>query len=299
MHHIPARYNVTTKTLEPPQEVIKFEDSWGDEEQLVQWISQKEHLVHHIARIRMEKYLDELKALLKSGQPFVIAGVGQLKADVQGTIHFTPQDLPIIMDTLDIQPVIRPDATHRVTIGNKEVVNNQVVNHLSASSENAGSYPEYPGYPESTSNFRWWWVAVPAAVIVAVALVWWIIARQSNVGQEPVISADRDVPADTSHGRMDSSLQEQVPAPASDTISYKLVIEDLHNIKEANAKLKRRKGWLQNNQDLQEKLALQQDTHDTNHYMIVVPWRSLRADTTKAKDSISNVFREKVHIIYF
>lgn len=296
VRHIPARYNVTTKTLEPPQEVIKFEDTWGDEEQLIKWISHREHLVHEIARRKMEKYVEELHQSLKSGQAFSIPGVGHLRADAQGAYHFTAEYLPIELETLMVQPVIRADVSHRVTIGNKEVVNNQVVNHLSASAENAepgANYPEYPGYPEPESTFRWWWVAVPAAAVLAAALVWWMIARQPVESKEPVISADREVPVDTARMQQDSTVVDSsnLQPAAPETSTYYVVIEEYHNAKTAQKKLTQQHEWDR------KYVALLKDTKDTNIIRLVVPFTTPLADTTKSKDSIIKMFGGKAHNI--
>lgn len=293
VRHIPARYNVTTKTLEPPQEVIKFEDIWGDEEQLIKWISHREHLVHEIARRKMEKYVEDLQQSLKGGQTFSIPGVGHLRADAQGAYHFTAEYLPIELETLMVQPVIRADVSHRVTIGNKEVVNNQVVNHLSASAENAepgASYPEYPGYPEPESTFRWWWVAVPAAAVLAAALVWWMIARQPNESKEPVISADREAPVDTARMQQDSTTtvdSSSMQPAAPETSTYYVIIEQFRNAAEAQGKLNKRHGWGQTT------AALLKDKIDTNVINLVIPATTPLADTAITRDSISKVFAVK------
>ncbi|WPV70120.1 hypothetical protein [Chitinophaga sp. LS1] len=298
VQHIPARYNVTTKTLEPPQEVILFEDTWGDEEQLVKWISQREHLVDNIARMKMEKYVEEVQTMLKSGQTFAIPGVGQLKADMAGQVIFIAEYLPIELETLMVQPVIRTDVSHRVTIGDKEFVNNQVVNHVSASSENAKPNPgyttnsDYPPYPEpAQSSFRWWWVAVPVAVVLAAGLVWWLIAKQPLESQEPVISADRSTPAtvDTtlvqdSTTRTDSSQQQAASSATATNKTYYVVVEEFHDLKKATKKLnfhhKNDRGYV----------TLQADSNDTSFYRLLVPFNTPLADTTKSKDSIQKFF---------
>lgn len=298
VQHIPARYNVTTKTLEPPQEVIRFEDTWGDEEQLVKWISQREHLVHNIARMKMEKYVDEVQALLKSGQPFAIPGVGQLKTDMAGQVIFIAEYLPIELETLMVQPVIRTDVSHRVTIGDKEFVNNQVVNHLSASSENAKPNPgymantDYPPYPEQERfSFRWWWVAVPVAAVLTTSLVWWLMARQPRDSQEPVITADRSTPAavDTtllqdSTARTDSSQQQAAASATPANNTYYVVVEEIKGLKEATRRLniRHKQGW--------SYVTLLADSRDTSVYRLLVPFNTPLADTTKSKDSIQKFF---------
>ena len=277
--------------MEPPQEVIKFEDTWGDDEQCVKWISRKEHLVHAIARAKMEKYLEELNTLLQSGKPFIMPGVGQLKADLQGHVSFTPEDLPLTRDTLELSPVIRTDASHKVTIGTRSVVNNQVVDHLTASSENTP--PDYPSYPEKTSSpFRWWWVAVP--VLLAGGFVLFMLTTKPLQEQEIIISADKAIPAP----HVDSSLQQQQSADtasitASTDTTYYIVIETKRTLAAAKKKLNRRV-----NDYRQPEVTLLQDSQDTALYKLVVPFRTSLADTTKSKDSIRNKFKENVTLTF-
>jgi len=149
--HTPARYDVTNKTISPPGEIITFEETLTNDGGLVEWISQKELLVPAIAQLKMEKYIDDFRQLLKKGEPVVIPGVGKLLANTVGRISFEQEPPAITRDVLHVSPVIRQDASHKVTVGTKEVVNKQVVDHLTASPSSSSSSSSAPSSSSSPS----------------------------------------------------------------------------------------------------------------------------------------------------
>lgn len=212
--HTPARYDVTNKTISPPGEIITFEETLTNDGGLVEWISQKELLVPAIAQLKMEKYIDDFRQLLKKGEPVVIPGVGKLMANTVGRISFEQEPPAITRDVLHVSPVIRQDASHKVTVGTKEVVNKQVVDHLTASpssSSSSSSAPasspssassaspaassdqglkppattaaatedyEYEGYTkEIPSKLRWLWIAIPVASVATAIIVWYSVNK--------------------------------------------------------------------------------------------------------------------------
>jgi nucleoid DNA-binding protein len=213
--HTPARYDVTNKTISPPGEIITFEETLTNDGGLVEWISQKELLVPAIAQLKMEKYIDDFRQLLKKGEPVVIPGVGKLLANAVGRISFEQEPPAITRDVLHVSPVIRQDASHKVTVGTKEVVNKQVVDHLTASpssssssspasthssTSSASSIPpaassdqgvkppattaaatedyEYEGYTrEIPSRLRWLWIAIPVASVATAVIVWYSVNK--------------------------------------------------------------------------------------------------------------------------
>lgn len=213
--HTPARYDVTNKTISPPGEIITFEETLTNDGGLVEWISQKELLVPAIAQLKMEKYIDDFRQILKKGEPVVIPGVGKLLANTVGRISFEQEPPAITRDVLHVSPVIRQDASHKVTVGTKEVVNKQVVDHLTASpsssSSSSSSAPasspssasstspaassdqgfkppattaaatedyEYEGYTrEIPSKLRWLWIAIPVASVATAIIVWYSVNK--------------------------------------------------------------------------------------------------------------------------
>jgi hypothetical protein len=291
LQHTSARYDVTDNTIEPPAEKIVFDENWTDDGRCAEWIANKEHLVLSVARLKMDKYIDELKAVLQTGRPLLIPGVGQLQANTIGIVSFTPETMPITMDTLHVKPVIRTDVSHKITVGNTEMVGTTVMNHLTASPDHTTSTTEYPDFPESTSRFRWWWIAAPVGALFFAWLVWWLAERQdanANKAPEavPVVDTVKPVvkPVDT------LPPVAAVPPP-SDTISYYAVVETFTDHKMAVKKYAKRTG---NAPKVTYKL--QDINGDSSLWEIAIPLRSVPADTTKMKDSIRTLIIQKIHL---
>lgn len=239
----------------------------------------------------MDKYIDEFKAALQTGKPVVIEGVGQLQANTIGIVSFTSENMPITWETLHVKPVIRSDASHKITVGNKEIVGQQVTNHLTASPDHTTSTPEYPDFPESESRFRLWWVLAPVGAILFAGLVWWLAELQdknavvANASKEPVdtVASAASVQPDT--------LPKAVSPPVSDTIEYYAVIETFHNRNAAEKKYEKRKDAFG-----QKELQLIYTQNDSTLFKIAVPLRSLSEDTTKMKDSMTVKYKTKVSL---
>lgn len=245
-----------------------------------------------IARLKMDKYIDEFKAALQTGRPVVIEGVGQLQANTLGIISFTSENMPITWDTLHVKPVIRSDASHKITVGDKEVVGQQVTNHLTASADHTTSTQDYPDFPESESRFRLWWVLAPVGAILFAALVWWLAELQDK--NAVVANASKEAVADTvakvEPVKPDTLPQATTP-PVSDTIEYYAVIETFHKRSLAENKYAKRKD-LYGQKDLQ----LIYKASDTTLFEIVEPIRSTREDTLKMKDSITAKYKMKIFL---
>jgi hypothetical protein len=294
LQHTPARYDVTDNTIEAPGQKIIFETTWTDDGRCADWIAHKEHLMPSIAQLKMDKYIDELKATLQTGRALVIPGVGTLQANTIGIISFTAEDMPLTRETLHVKPVIRSDASHRITVGNTEMVGQTVTNHLTASADHTSDYNEavadYPAYPETPSGFRWWWVVAPVGALLFAALVWYLAAKQDeNAGKNAAEASMAAV--DTMQMKEEIKQVDTLPPapPIPDTIAYYAVIETFHNKKDAEKKYARRKAW-------DTTVQLLYTSEDSSLLKIAVPLRSAQADTTRMKDSVSKKFTVKAYL---
>lgn len=292
VQHTSARFDVTDNTIEPPGEKVVFEENWTDDGRCAEWIAQRENLVLSIARLKMDKYIDELKATLQTGRPVVIPGVGQLQANTIGIISFVPEVMPVTMETLHVKPVIRTDVSHKITVGNTEMVGTTVMNHLTASPDHTSSTTEYPDFPESDSRFRWWWVAAPVGALLFAWLIWWLAERQDANANKAAEVASAAV--DTMKMKEEVKQVDTLPPapPVSDTIAYYAVVETFKNKTLAEKKYATR----MKNSSNKITYRLQYTAADSSIWEIVIPLRSVPADTTKMKDSIRNLITQKVSL---
>lgn len=282
---------MTLNTIEAPGEKIVFEETWVDDGRFAEWIAHKEHLMLSIARLKMDKYIDEFKAALQTGNPIKIPGIGQLQSNTIGMLSFTPETLPLTWDTLHVKPVIRSDASHKITVGDREFVGQQVTNHLTAAADQtAAPIMDYPDYPETTSGgFRWWWIIAPVGAVLFAVLVWWLAEQQDKAGVQDVAAANEEA-VDTTQMKaaepLDTTLQTVTAPVVSDTIEYYAVIETFTDSTRAAKKYDKRK-----NSFGQKNVQLLYNAGDSGVFKIAVPVRSVRGDSVMIKDSVAKEFK--------
>lgn len=300
LKYTPARYDVTNKTIEPPGESITFDETLTDDGSLTEWIAQKEHLVTSIAQIKKDKYLEELKAFLKKGQVFEVPGIGKLKADAVGRLLFEQAPPVLTRDILHVTPVIRPDAAHKVTVGTREMVNNQVVDHLTAAADQhqisttppTTEYPEYHGYEEEIpSPLRWLWIAVPILSVLTAVLVWYTVSKKEKPGTPPANNARTtavvtDTPATQQAQAQpitDSAATTAIPDSLSE-LEYDVIIST-HTKRKAGEKMfKDRLSWGQ------KEVVIRYNT-DSTIVKLGIPFRTPAADTTANKQAVLEKYK--------
>lgn len=325
--HTPARYDVTNKTISPPGEIITFEETLTNDGGLLEWISQKELLVPAIAQLKMEKYIDDVKKALKKGESVVIPGVGKLHANTVGRITFEQEPPAITRDVLHVSPVIRQDASHKVTVGTKEVVNKQVVDHLTASSSSSSSSSpssstssatpppaaasdqgvkppstvapaaatedyEFDGYTrEIPSKLRWLWIAIPVACVATAVIVWWSV----NKNMPQITRAEsalpptpvEAVPVPEHQQAADSAAQAQAAA-APAVLEYDVIFQVFKTKKAGENMYKKQKSWGQ------PVVLIAND--DSTSFKLGEHFRTPAADTTAMKDSVLKKYHAKVFL---
>lgn len=279
IQHIPAHFSVVDQLLTPPRQQVTFESRWEDDGSCLHWISQRENLIESVAAFKMDKYLQDFRESLQTGQPLDLPGIGTLRLDPLGQILFTPQELPDLWQPISLQPVLRPDAAPKVLQGNTEVVNHEVVEHTTV----------VPEEFESQGRFRWWWVAVPAVVIVAGVSAWLLRDQLSGYSvvattpstDTPAIAAAPPVPV------VDTPVV--AAAPVSDSIDYLVVFQTFRQRETAEKSLQKRIAW-----GYPEVVLY--TSADSSSYSLAVPFRTLPVDTLMALDSVKTRFNMPVHI---
>lgn len=297
LNYTPARYDVTNKTIEPPGETVTFDETLTDDGNLTEWIAQKEHLVSSIAQMKRDKYLEDLRALLKKGQPFEIPGVGKLKADAVGRLSFEQEPPVLTRDILHVTPVIRPDASHKVTVGTREMVNKQVVDHTAASSAiqppspvNAGPDTDYPEYPEEMpSPLRWLWVAVPVLSVLTAVAVWYTVSKREKATAIPADSTRTAAVTDTPAARQAPATADTIAA--ADTtpdslrvLNYDVIIQTYENRKKGEDMYKKRLSWKQN------EIVIRYSA-DSNTVKLGVPFQTPAKDTAATKEAVIKTYK--------
>lgn len=279
IQHIPAHYSVVEQVLTPPRQQVNFETRWEDDGSCLHWISQKENLVEQVARLKMEKYLQEFRESLQTGQPVDLPGIGNLRLDPFGQVRFTPQELPDAWQPIPLQQVLRPESAPKVLQGNTEVVNHEVVEHTTV----------VPEEFESQGRFRWWWVVVPAVVIAGV--VSFFLLKDQFSAYTPVQETTATPPA----AAMEEDSAQVAPVmpaePVSDSITYYVVFQTFKTRETAEKNHAKRLAW-------GHKEVVLYTSKDSTQYNLAVKFHTLPADTALAKDSVALKFSAPVRIEY-
>lgn len=271
IQHIPAHFSVVDQVLTPPRQQVNFDTRWEDDGSCLHWISQKENLVDAVASLKLDKYLQQFRESLQTGQPIDLPGVGSLRLDPFGQIRFTPQELPDAWQPISLQQVLRPESAPKVLQGTTEVVNHEVVEHTAA----------IPEEFESQGRFRWWWVVVPLLVIAAGVAFYLLKDQFQSASPAP---EEKDTPREQSLAPVTDSLPAVAPEPVSDSINYFVVFQTFKTRSEAQKWYDRRQKWEQVD-------VVMFTAKDSATYHLAIPFRTLPVDTTQAKDSIEFRFK--------
>jgi hypothetical protein len=273
LQHIPAQYNIIDKSLDPPGQRVIFDETWTDDGSCLEWISLKENLVPAVASRKLDKYIADLRASLQTGRPLELPGIGSLQSDTMGRISFQPEHLPGKPDSLHLQPVLRADASPRVTVGTTEVVNEEVVDHTTP-------IPPWE-LEEQQSRFKWWWVAIPIAAALLATAIWWFVSNQApteasaenNAAAAPAATDTMTLPAEVT--QTDTSI---AATPANDTLQYYVVFATYSNRTAADKRFRKMKGWGIN--------VTMYTTRDSSSFKLAIPFRTLASDTSGKIDEV-------------
>lgn len=274
IQHIPAHFSVVDQVLTPPRQQVSFETRWEDDGSCLHWISQKENLVDSVAALKLDKYLQQFRESLQTGQPIDLPGVGSLRLDPFGQIRFTPQELPDAWQPISLQQVLRPESAPKVLQGTTEVVNHEVVEHMSA----------IPEEFESQGRFRWWWIILPAFLIAGGVAAYLLKDEWNAATLVPAAKETSITPAETPVVDSLPPAAAAAVVPVSDSILYYVVFQTFKTEPAAKANYNKRMNWGQEG-------VLLYTSRDSASYNLAIRFKTLRSDTTMAKDSVEQRFK--------
>ncbi|HVI49119.1 MAG TPA: hypothetical protein VM802_29905 [Chitinophaga sp.] len=289
VQHFPAQYNSDAQTLTPPRDQVIFSQSWQDDGSCLEWIALKENLVPAVAQRKLERYTEELKAALRSGNPIELPGIGQLQGDFAGNINFLPETLPVNQDALTITPIHRETPLRQESPPADDTPS-------TAPSLHTSTEPIMTREEEATleavteeSIFKWWWAVAGAVIIIGGLGTWWYISnRSTSSGSSPAESTE--ITADTIHHHHQASPDSAQgatatvappPAPVNDSLSYYVVIDTYEDSLRAVKQTARRNGWKQN--------VVMYKRND--QYKVAIPVKSLPADTARVLEEKRKEFK--------
>jgi len=317
LRHIPAQYNAVDNSLDPPGQQVTFDEHWTDDGSCLEWISLKENLVPAVARMKLDKYIEELKTGLQSGHPLELPGIGTLQVDALKQIYFEPERLPGKPDTLQLQPVFRydtpppqappvaatpappppvtPESPASAVEAAATPAPEQPVQdpHQAATEEQAYPTPPWELEEQQQSRFKWWWVVIPIVAALVATAIWWFVNNQAPAEAAAVNLETAETPAD-----MDTMTLPQEVTPtdtghiisATDTLQYYVVFATYTDRAAADKRFCKMKRWGLN--------VTMYSTRDSASFKLAVPFRSVAADTAANIETVKNNYGGRDSHVY-
>ena len=130
-----AWLNTADQLIAAPAGVVNFSSDSGDPAPLIRFISGMQSIDAGLAEKRLKDYCRQLSSL-QDQQEWVIAGAGRFLSDAEGVISFEPETLPDhFMPEVPVKRVIRNDASHNITVGDRETDSHMMTEMLKGKSK--------------------------------------------------------------------------------------------------------------------------------------------------------------------
>jgi hypothetical protein len=173
IERIPAQADFVNKRILPPDYHFRF-DKYFDapDKDFFTYLAQQNDIADYEAIKWYNEWAYDLRNKIREGFTIEWAGIGKLKKDVSGEIHFESAGaIATLLEPVPANRVVHKNTEHTMLVGDQEIV--QEI-----------PSPEYEPYPEpdSYSKKETWWIY--ALIIAAVALSI-IIFRFYNNGVTP------------------------------------------------------------------------------------------------------------------
>jgi hypothetical protein len=151
---LPAQSDFVNKTMLAPHPTIRYTSDIddGEQDQLVQYLSQKQSISWLAASEKLHQWAAEAKALLRQNGQLYLAYTGTFFQKGQ-QLSFTQASLPsAFFPPVHAERVVHPEADHSMLVGDKETTTAQMTEYFAG---------------EPTAKRRWW---VAALIITLLSL---------------------------------------------------------------------------------------------------------------------------------
>lgn len=284
----PAALNIADKKIKAPSQQIIFQaDSEATNDDFVNYVAQRENIHVSIAQTKVEKFIAQLKELLATGKPVTIPTIGSLQQDPFGNLHFNAfQLIPDLPDeAVECKPVLREQATTR-RVGEVEQTGQQAVEYFTP-------------ILEKSRHPRRWLIQVLLVLVLSPVVIGLLIyfvfhpaaQKEGPSGAARVIATDTLPPLrpEENEVQTEPSGAASQPVPPADSIQYNVVFATYTHQAKAEKRYKQLKNW-------GHEVVL--FTKDSVHYLLAVPFTSLRADTSARLEAVKKKYGSKAFIVY-
>ncbi len=158
MENISASLDATTRTVLPPSFYFRF-DKYFDapDKDFFSYLAEKKQISEYEALRQYNEFAYSLRDRLNHLQEAIWDGVGELKRDSEGNIHFeSALRNPFFLQPVPAEKLVRANAQHTLLVGDRE----------RTSSEMSKWFSEEPVH-----GTHWWWLAALITGIAAVLII--------------------------------------------------------------------------------------------------------------------------------
>lgn len=127
-----AAYRAADQVLQPPAYSINLSDDETDPAHLIRFIANLQKIEPASADKKLREYCRRLSSM-KAEEEWVVSGTGRFLSDTEGKLCFEADTLPDhFMQYVPAVRVIRNDANHSITVGDRERDSQEMSELLSA-----------------------------------------------------------------------------------------------------------------------------------------------------------------------
>jgi hypothetical protein len=154
----PAALDTGTRTVLPPSFYFRF-DKYFDapDKEFFSYLSEQQQISDYEALRQYNEFAYALRDKLNHLQKAVWDGVGELKKDSEGNIHFDSTFRnPFFLQPVSAEKLVRANAQHTLLVGDRERTNGEMSQWF---------------MEEPIHGNRWWWVAALVAGLTALLII--------------------------------------------------------------------------------------------------------------------------------
>jgi hypothetical protein len=170
MESQPASIDTSTRTIQPPTYRFRFDKFFDSpDKDLFSYLSSQQHISDYEALRQYNDFAYSLRDRLNYFREAPWEGLGILKKDDTGEIHFeTSIENPFFLQPVPAEKVVRANAKHMLLVGDRERSN----------SEMSDWFAEEPVH----GNRLWWLVALLGGIAAFLVIMMHFSSHGWNVG---------------------------------------------------------------------------------------------------------------------
>ena len=118
---VPAHLDIANKKMFPPaSEIIFSESDVHLRNDLVKYVSSKQHIDVHLAAENITRWCQYVSERLDAGEKIIFESIGSLQKNATGNIFFSSKDKSRLYEPVSANRVVHKDEDHAVLVGDRQ-----------------------------------------------------------------------------------------------------------------------------------------------------------------------------------